>query len=99
MTPAEQWATDQVQAAIAVLSDHRALDWHREAIEAEARQRSDDWLAHAEACEIRARQYDAWAAEYPASHRFHHRYVEMADEQRRLKDRAMQRYHQERNRL
>lgn len=95
------WASEQVQAALSVLSDHYAREFEerRDADEAEARQRMADWLSHAEGCDLRARQYDSWAAEYPAAHWKHRLYADMAGDQRRLKAKAMQQFRQERDRL
>src|SRR5690606_15728581 len=99
--PDEAWASEQVQAALSVLSDHHALEFEkrRDADEAKARQRMADHLRHADESDLRARQYDGWAAEYPAAHWKHRLYSDMAGDQRRLKAKAMQKFRQERNSL
>lgn len=79
----DAWADEQVQQAIKVLSDHHAREWekHRQAREDRARQMIADWLWHAERCEKRADAYLADAARFCASHKDHHYYLRLANEQ------------------
>lgn len=81
--PDDAWANEQVQAALKVLSDHHAREWekHRPAREARARQMMAGWLWHAECCEKRADAYLADAARFCASHKDHHYYLRLANEQ------------------
>lgn len=97
----EAWAERQYQDALAVISSYRARDWEakREAREAGIRQRMADWLHYADQCEVRAREYDRWASEYPASHHRHHHYTALAADQRRRKAEAMRSFRIERDSL
>ena len=99
--PDEAFATEQFQAGMAVIAAERARQWEerRAHDEAEARQRMADWLAHANACDERARMYEAWASEYPSSHRLHVQNATYAAGQRQQKARAMRYFEQERSRL
>lgn len=81
--PDDAWASEQVQAALKVLSDHHAREWekHRPAREARARQMMADWIWHAKCCEKRADAYLADAARFPAAHKDHAYYLRLANEQ------------------
>lgn len=84
--PDDAWATEQVQAAIKVLSDHHAREWekHRPAREANARKEIAAWLEHEAGCIRRARAYEAEAAALPKAHKDHAGLLILAAKQREM---------------
>lgn len=94
----DAWANEQLSAA---MSDHhaRAFEAARPVREAKARRRIDDWLLLATKSEVRADGYLSNAARYAASHKDHHYYLRLANEQLALAASARRRAEIERNSL
>jgi hypothetical protein len=76
-------ATDQVQAALAVLSNHHEAQWEARRLEREAKTRAriEEWTKHEAACIRRAADYQAEAAGYPVTHVRHIQCTRYANEQ------------------
>lgn len=82
----DAWATEQVQQAIKVLSDHRASEWekHRNEREANARKEIAAWQEHETGCIRRAHAYEAEASGLPKAHKDHAGLLNLAAKQREM---------------
>lgn len=97
----DAWADEQYQQSLRVLSDHHARTYEaaRPIREPKARQRIADWLLLAAKSEARADGYLSDAARHAASHKDHHYYLRLANEQLALAASARRRAEIERNSL
>ena len=80
----EEWADQQIQGALKVLSDHHAREWEAHRVEREAvvRRQIADWQLHLAGCLERAASYEAEAATLPPSHKHYSQLLRNAADQR-----------------